>query len=82
MNFNISYSENFYFFTSKLTEENKKSIIKFKNISIIYESNKASNHYEELIKIIKFCKEKKIKDQNFMHHRLQLLHQPFLHKRL
>ena len=61
MNFNISYSENFYFFTSKLTEENKKSIIKFKNISIIYESNKASNHYEELIKIIKFCKEKKIK---------------------
>ena len=61
MNFNTSYSENFYFFTSKLTEESKKSIIKFKNISIIYESNKASNHYEELIKIIKFCKERKIK---------------------
>lgn len=61
MNFNTSYSENFYFFTSKLTEENKKSIIKFKNISIIYESNKTSNHYEELIKIIKFCKKKKIK---------------------
>ena len=61
MNFNTSYSENFYFFTSKLTEENKNSIIKFKNISIIYESNKASNHYEELIKIIKFCKERKIK---------------------
>jgi thiamine-phosphate pyrophosphorylase len=61
MNFNTSYSENFYFFTSKLTEENKKSIIKFKNISIIYESNEASNHHEDLIKIIKFCKEKKIK---------------------
>ena len=62
MNFNTSYSENFYFFTSKLTEENKKSIIKFKNISIIYESNEASNHHEDLIKIIKFCKEKKNKD--------------------
>ena len=61
MNFNTSYSENFYFFTSKLTEENKKSIIKFKNISIIYESNEASNYHEDLIKIIKFCKEKKIK---------------------
>jgi thiamine-phosphate pyrophosphorylase len=61
MNFNTSYSENFYFFTSKLTEENRKSIIKFKNISIIYEGNEASNHHEDLIKIIKFCKEKKIK---------------------
>ena len=61
MNFNISYSENFYFFTSKLTEENKKSIIKFKNISIIYENNEASVNNEELIKVIRFCKEKKIK---------------------
>ena len=61
MNFNTSYSENFYFFTSKLTEENKKSIIKFKNISIIYENNEASINNEELIKVIKFCKAKKIK---------------------
>jgi thiamine-phosphate pyrophosphorylase len=61
MNFNISYSENFYFFTNKLTEENKKSIIKFKNISIIYENNEASINNEELIKVIRFCKEKKIK---------------------
>ena len=61
MNFNTSYSENFYFFTSKLTEENKKSIIKFKNISIIYENNEASINNEELIKVIRFCKEKKIK---------------------
>ncbi len=61
MNFNTSYSDNFYFFTSKLTEENKKSIIKFKNISIIYDHNDTSNHYENLIKIIKFCKKKKIK---------------------
>jgi thiamine monophosphate synthase len=61
MNFNTSYSENFYFFTSKLTEENKKSIIKFKNISIIYENNGNSANNKELIKIIKFCKEKKIK---------------------
>jgi len=61
MNFNTSYSDNFYFFTSKLTEENKKSIIKFKNISIIYDHNDTSNHYENLIKIIKFSKEKKIK---------------------
>lgn len=61
MNFNTFYSENFYFFTSKLTEENKKSIIKFKNISIIYENNEASINNKELIKIIRFCKEKKIK---------------------
>lgn len=61
MNFNTSYSENYYFFTSKLTEENKKSIIKFKNISIIYENNEASINNEELIKVIRFCKEKKIK---------------------
>jgi len=61
MNFNTSYSENFYFFTSKLTEENKKSIIKFKNISIIYENSEASINNKELIKIIRFCKEKKIK---------------------
>ena len=61
MNFNTSYSENFYFFTSKLTEENKKSIIKFKNISIIYENNETSINNKELIKIIRFCKEKKIK---------------------
>ena len=61
MNFNTSYLENFYFFTSKLTEENKKSIIKFKNISIIYENNEASINNEELIKVIKFCKAKKIK---------------------
>jgi thiamine-phosphate pyrophosphorylase len=61
MNFNTSYSENFYFFTNKLTEENKKSIIKFKNISIIYDNNETSINNEELIRIIKFCKEKKIK---------------------
>lgn len=59
MNFNTSYSENFYFFTSKLTEENKKSIIKFKNISIIYENNEASINNVELIKVIRFCKAKK-----------------------
>ena len=61
MNFNTSYSENFYFFISKLTEENKKSIIKFKNISIIYENKEGLGNYQELIKIIKFCREKKIK---------------------
>ena len=55
MNFNTSYSENFYFFTTKLTEENKKSIIKFKNISIIYENKEGLGNYQELIKIIKLA---------------------------
>ena len=52
MNFNTSYSENFYFFTNKLTEENKKSIIKFKNISIIYQNKQALDNNKELIRII------------------------------
>ena len=61
MNLNTSYFENFYFFTSSLTEENKKSILKFKNLAIIYQKQKYSNNLIELNKIIKFCKKKSIK---------------------
>jgi len=61
MNFNTFYSDNFYFFTNKLTEQNKQNLIKFKNISIIYEESSTLNNNKELLKIIKFCKENKIK---------------------
>jgi thiamine-phosphate pyrophosphorylase len=61
MNFNTFYSDNFYFFTNKLTEKNKQNLIKFKNISIIYEESSTLNNNKELLKIIRFCKEKKIK---------------------
>ena len=61
MNFNTFYSDNFYFFTNKLTEKNKQNLIKFKNISIIYEESSTLNNNKELLKIIKFCKENKIK---------------------
>ena len=61
MNLNTSYFENFYFFTSSLTEENKKSILKFKNLAIIYQKPKYNNNLIELNKIIKFCKKKSIK---------------------
>ena len=61
MNLNTSYFENFYFFTSSLTEENKKNILKFKNLAIIYQKQKCSNNLIELNKIIKFCRKKSIK---------------------
>lgn len=61
MNLNTSYYENFYFFTNRLTNENKKNIIKFKNLSIIYTNNELTENYEEFINILKFCKNKKIK---------------------
>ena len=61
MNFNTFYSDNFYFFTNKLTEKNKQNLIKFKNISIIYEESSTLNNNKELLKIIKFCKKNKIK---------------------
>jgi thiamine-phosphate pyrophosphorylase len=61
MNFNTFYSDNFYFFTNKLTEQNKQNLIKFKNISIIYEESSTLNNNKELLKIRKFCKENKIK---------------------
>ena len=61
MNLNTSYYENFYFFTDRLTNENKKNIIKFKNLSIIYANNEFTKNYKEFIDILKFCKNKKIK---------------------
>ena len=61
MNLNTSYYENFYFFKYRLTNENKKNIIKFKNLSIIYANNEFTKNYKEFIDILKFCKNKKIK---------------------
>ena len=54
MNLNTSYYENFYFFTNRLTNENKKNIIKFKNLSVIYTNNGLTENYEEFINILKF----------------------------
>jgi len=61
MNLNISYFENFYFFTTSLTEESKKNIIKFKNLAVIYQKQKSGINLIELNKIIKFCKKRSIK---------------------
>lgn len=61
MRFNTFYSENFYFFTSNLSEENCKNLIKFKNISIVYNKKPTSTDINELKKIIKFSKKNKIK---------------------
>jgi len=61
MNLNTSYYENFYFFTDRLTSENKKNIIKFKNLSVIYTNNEFTKNYKEFVDILKFCKNKKIK---------------------
>jgi thiamine-phosphate pyrophosphorylase len=61
MNLNIAYFENFYFFTTSLTEENKKNIIKFKNLAVIYQKQNDDINLTELNKIIKFCKKNLIK---------------------
>ena len=61
MSLNISYFENFYFFTTSLTEESKKNIIKFKNLAVIYQKQKGGINLIELNKIIKFCKKRSIK---------------------
>lgn len=61
MNLNTSYFENFYFFTSSLTDENKINIIKFKNLAIVYKKKSKHNDLVDLTKIIKFCKKRQIK---------------------
>ena len=52
MNLNTSYYENFYFFTDRLTSENKKNIIKFKNLSVIYTNNEFTKNYKDFIEKI------------------------------
>jgi len=61
MSFNTLYSEYFYLFTSNINSLSKKNILKFKNISLIYQENKNNTDYNNFIKIKKFCKKEKIK---------------------
>jgi thiamine-phosphate pyrophosphorylase len=61
MSFNTLYSEYFYLFTSNINSLSKKNILKFKNISLIYQENKNNADYNNFIKIKKFCKKEKIK---------------------
>lgn len=51
----------FYFFTDNLNEDIIKNIYKFKNIAIIYKSNKPNTiDKQKLINIKEFCKKNKI----------------------
>jgi thiamine-phosphate pyrophosphorylase len=57
---NLNYLENF-FFTSSLNYIIKENLRKFKNISIIYNTDKNSLNVSEFLKIREFCKKEKIK---------------------
>jgi len=59
MNFNKSYSVEFYFFTNDINELISKNIIKFNNIALIYE--KSNFETKKLLKIKKFCDQQNIK---------------------
>lgn len=61
MPFNTLYSDCFYLFTSDINCLSKKNILKFKNISLIYQEKKNEIHYSNFIKIKKFCKKNRIK---------------------
>jgi len=60
MQLNKFYSENFFFFTSHINEQISNNILKFKNISVVY--NDASiNNLKDFLIIKKFCKYNNLK---------------------
>jgi thiamine-phosphate pyrophosphorylase len=60
MQFNKCYQENFYFFTTYISEEIIKNVLKFKNIAIIYD-NKYIINENNFLEIKNFCKINNIK---------------------
>jgi thiamine-phosphate pyrophosphorylase len=57
---NLNYLEN-YFFTHYLNNIIKKNLRKFKNVSIVYDTQENSFNLNEFLKIKEFCKKEKIK---------------------
>ena len=57
----VNISPSFFFFTNNLKEKNKKDILKFKNVAIVYYNKDSSINYQKLIEIKKFCKKHNIK---------------------
>ena len=51
----------FYFFTDSLTEIQKKNILKFNNLAIIYTPQNKVDNFANFNEIKKFCKKKSIK---------------------
>ena len=62
MQFNKLYTENFYFFTDNINEQICKNVLKFKNISLVY-NQKTSIDLKNFLNIKKFCK---IKISNYI----------------
>ena len=60
MQLNKFYSENFYFFTSHINEQISKNVLKFKNISIVYNETSV-NDLKNFLIIKKFCKYNNLK---------------------
>ena len=58
---NKNYIENFFFFTDFINKEIIYQILKFKNISLIYNSLNQNENLQELIKIKLFCNNNNIK---------------------
>ena len=56
---NLLRQKEFYFFTSKINNFFEENILKFKNVSIIY--NSSNINYHEFIKINNFCRKNLIK---------------------
>jgi len=58
---NKNYIENFFFFTDQINNEIINQVLKFKNISVIYNTLEKSENLKELGKIQIFCKKNNIK---------------------
>jgi thiamine-phosphate pyrophosphorylase len=58
---NKNYIENFFFFTDQINNKIINQVLKFKNISVIYNTLEKSENLKELGKIQVFCKKNNIK---------------------